>query len=152
MSGKNWSLLRKYFVLQNFWLTYRNCSARISHCDRIICKIAHSKRYIQCSLYLETLHALQTVLGRAVKVRIKYGEPLAKLGLFCKRLCSFSPYGLRNMHFSAVALTKLKFCKSFYNLTRCNVYEAVKVSQGDVVGIGKLKVPRTILVNIDFRD
>ena len=35
-----------------------------------------------------------------------------KTRLVLLRLCSFSPSGLRNMQFTEVALTKLKFCKS----------------------------------------
>ena len=40
-----------------------------------------------------------------------------RFGLVLSRLCSFLPCGLQNMHFSAVALTKLKFCKSLCVLT-----------------------------------
>jgi hypothetical protein len=47
---------------------------------------------------------------------MKILEPVAKVGYFCTGSCSFSPYGLQNCGFQAVAAAKLKFCNSLIRL------------------------------------
>jgi hypothetical protein len=39
-------------------------------------------------------------------------EPVAKVGYFCTALAVSQAKALRNVHFSAVAVVKLKFCNS----------------------------------------